>query len=93
MLAAAPSKMSDQLRITSTDAVLHAVVAPALAALVREHPLLAFDLHTGNELASLLDDAETDLWLLMHPEARHQRRVATMYAHLGGSAGEQLKLP
>jgi DNA-binding transcriptional LysR family regulator len=33
--------------------VLHGLVAPALAAFRSEHPLLAFELHTGNELASL----------------------------------------
>ncbi len=205
-LATAPSQVAGHVRITSTDAVLHAVVAPALPGLAQSHPLLEFELHTGNELASLsrrdadlavratrrppphlvgkrlgpvrvalysarqggvrrladvqaghadwvapddalpehpsvlwrkrhfpkaqpryrvssilavtqcvalglavgvlplflaqgrtdlraltgpLDDAETDLWLLMHPEARHLRRVATVYAHLA----EQLRLP
>jgi hypothetical protein len=34
------------------------------------------------QLSDALSDAETDLWLLTHPEARHLRRVATTYAHL-----------
>ena len=48
-----PSQISGTVRITTTDTVLHRLVAPALAALRTEHPLLGFDLHTGNELASL----------------------------------------
>jgi DNA-binding transcriptional LysR family regulator len=33
-------------------------------------------------LTEPLDDAETQLWLLTHPEARHLRRIAVTYAHL-----------
>jgi DNA-binding transcriptional LysR family regulator len=197
--------MSGSVRITTTDTILHGLVAPALAQLQQSHPLLDFDLHTGNELTSLtrrdadiavratkrppahlvgrrvgtlkvavyarvesglrtlddvvrevpawvapddalpehpsvvwrrrvfprvvpryrvssilsvahfiglglgvgvlplflarqmsevvqvseiLDDAQTELWLLTHPQSRHLRRVSTVYAHLG----EQLKL-
>ena len=36
-------------------------------------------------LSEPLDDAETDLWLLTHPESRHLRRVAAVYAHLAQS--------
>ena len=49
----APSHISGTVRITTTDTVLHGLVAPALASLREEHPHLAFELHTGNELASL----------------------------------------
>jgi len=194
-----PELVSGTVRITTTDTILHGLVAPALAALHAEHPLIEFELHTGNELASLtrrdadvavratkrppphlvgrrlgrirvavfvaagsdvadlddalarglpwlapddalpehpsvvwrkrhypkvspcyrvnsiltvaelvalglgvgvlplflarrrddlraltapLDEAETDLWLLTHPESRHLRRVATVYGHL-----------
>ena len=41
------------MRITTTDTILHGLVAPALLTLRKTHPLLSFDLHTGNELASL----------------------------------------
>jgi DNA-binding transcriptional LysR family regulator len=41
------------VRITTTDTLLHGLVAPALLALKADHPLLSFELHTGNELASL----------------------------------------
>lgn len=195
---AQPEQVSGTVRITTTDTILHGLVAPALAALAAQHPLLAYELHTGNELASLtqrdadiavratkrppghlvgrhvgpirvalytakqrrprrvepaeapwiapdaalpehpsvlwrkrhfpkvvpryrvnsilsvmelvagglgvgilpvflaegrpdlaqlgdiLDDAQTELWLLTHPESRHLRRVATVYAHLAG---------
>lgn len=53
MVTSAPSQVSGTVRITTTDTVLHGLVAPALAALREAHPLLAFELHTGNELASL----------------------------------------
>lgn len=41
------------VRITTTDAILHGLVAPALKTLHRQHPLLHYDLHTSNELLSL----------------------------------------
>jgi DNA-binding transcriptional LysR family regulator len=50
---AAPAQVSGTVRITTTDTVLHGLVAPALRSLQRLHPLLSYDLHTGNELASL----------------------------------------
>jgi len=33
-------------------------------------------------LTDALDECETDLWLLTHPESRHLRRVHTVYSHL-----------
>ena len=33
-------------------------------------------------LTEPLDEAETDLWLLTHPETRHLQRVRTVYGHL-----------
>lgn len=50
---ATPSKVSGTVRITTTDTVLHGLVAPALHGLRQLHPQLGFELHTGNELASL----------------------------------------
>jgi DNA-binding transcriptional LysR family regulator len=49
----APSQISGKVRITTTDTLLHGVVAPALRTLRTLHPLLSYELHTGNELASL----------------------------------------
>jgi DNA-binding transcriptional LysR family regulator len=48
---AAPA--SGTVRITTTDTILHGLVAPALLNLRHTNPLLAFELNTGNELASL----------------------------------------
>ncbi len=48
-----PEQVSGTVRITTTDTVLHGLVAPALVTLRTSHPLLAYDLHTGNELANL----------------------------------------
>lgn len=53
VVAAAPAQVSGAVRITTTDTVLHGLVAPALHALKEEHPLLQYELRTGNELASL----------------------------------------
>jgi DNA-binding transcriptional LysR family regulator len=50
---AAPAQISGTVRITTTDTVLHGLVAPALRSLQITHPLLGYELHTGNELASL----------------------------------------
>lgn len=49
----APAQVSGMVRISSTDTILHGLVAPALRSLQQVHPLLGFDLHTGNELVSL----------------------------------------
>lgn len=48
-----PGQVSGSVKITTTDTVLHALVAPALKSLQRVHPLLGFELVAGNELASL----------------------------------------
>lgn len=50
---AAPSRISGTVRITTTDTILHGLVAPALRGLREVHPHLNFEMHTGNELASL----------------------------------------
>jgi len=50
---ARPQHVTGTVRITTTDSILHGLVAPALKALQDQHPFLTFDLHAGNELASL----------------------------------------
>jgi DNA-binding transcriptional LysR family regulator len=52
-IESAPTQVSGSVRITTTDTILHGLVAPALLTLKETHPLLSFELHTGNELASL----------------------------------------
>jgi DNA-binding transcriptional LysR family regulator len=65
---AAPSQVSGTVRITTTDIILHGLVAPALQGLLAQHPLLHFDLHTGNELASLTRrDADIAVRATKHP--------------------------
>ncbi|MHA6884888.1 LysR family transcriptional regulator [Ralstonia pseudosolanacearum] len=49
----APDPVAGTVRITTTDTILHGLVAPALMALHAQHPDLVYDLHVGNELASL----------------------------------------
>lgn len=48
-----PERVSGTVHITTTDTILHGLVAPALRSLQGEHPLLQFELHAGNDLASL----------------------------------------
>lgn len=50
---AQPERVSGTVRITTTDTILHGLVAPALQTLQGQHPLLEFELHAGNDLASL----------------------------------------
>lgn len=52
-LAVTPAQVTGSVRISTTDTILHALVAPALLELQHPHPLLSFELHTGNEFASL----------------------------------------
>jgi len=49
----APEHVSGTVRITTTDTILHGLVAPALQLLEKTHPMLAFELLTGNEIADL----------------------------------------
>ncbi len=48
-----PEQVTGAVRITTTDTILHGLLAPALLHLRTLHPLLSFELHAGNELASL----------------------------------------
>jgi DNA-binding transcriptional LysR family regulator len=48
-----PNQLAGTVRITTTDTILHGLVAPALLPLQSLHPQLHFDLQTGNELANL----------------------------------------
>jgi DNA-binding transcriptional LysR family regulator len=50
---ALPDQVAGTVRITTTDTILHGLVAPALTELHARQPSLAYELHTGNELASL----------------------------------------
>ena len=50
---AMPEQVWGTVRITTTDTILHGLVAPALKDLHAQHPSLAYELHTSNEIASL----------------------------------------
>ena len=50
---ALPDQAWGTVRITTTDTILHGLVAPALKDLHQRQPALAYELHTGNEIASL----------------------------------------
>jgi len=52
-LASEPAQVAGTVRLTTTDSVLHGLVAPALKTLRQQHPLLDYELHAGNEIASL----------------------------------------
>ena len=65
---AAPAQISGAVRISTTDTVLHGLIAQALHGLQKVHPLLAYELHTGNELASLTRrDADIAVRATKHP--------------------------
>lgn len=55
-----PDQVSGTVHITTTDTILHGLIAPAFAQLHTDHPLLAYQLHTGNELVSL-NRRDTDI--------------------------------
>jgi DNA-binding transcriptional LysR family regulator len=52
-IATQPAQVAGTVRLTTTDSVLHGLVAPALKSLQQQHPLLDYELQAGNELASL----------------------------------------
>jgi DNA-binding transcriptional LysR family regulator len=37
------------------------------------------------QLTEVLDECQTELWLLTHTESRHLRRVSTVFGHLAQS--------
>lgn len=48
-----PEEIAGSVHITTTDTILHGLLAPQLSALQRNHPLLQFELETANRLANL----------------------------------------
>ena len=50
---AQPEQVSGTVRISTTDTILHGLIAPALQMLQPRHPALVYELHAGNELVSL----------------------------------------
>ena len=91
---AQPTQVSGTVRITTTDTVLHGLVAPALRGLQKAHPLLSYELHTGNELASLTRrDADIAVRATTRPPqhlvGKHIGPIrGALYAAKKGSAGK-----
>lgn len=52
-LAEATDQVAGTVRLTTTDTILHGLLATLLGSLAQQHGQLQFELHTGNELASL----------------------------------------
>lgn len=44
------------------------------------------------QLTDVIDDCQTELWLLTHPESRHLRRVSTVFGHLAQASGASGRL-
>lgn len=55
-----PEKVSGTVRVSTTDTILNALIAPTLLQLNSAHPFLAYEFHTGNELVSL-NRRDTDI--------------------------------
>ena len=73
-------KVSPRYRVNSILSVLELV---ALGSGVGIVPLfLAEGRSDVLRISDPLDECETELWLLTHPETRHLRRVAAVYSHL-----------
>ena len=87
-----PGQVSGSVRITTTDTILHGLVAPALASLRTQHPLLSFELHTGNELASLTRrDADIAVRATRRPPAHLVgRKVGMIRVALFAAAGSAI---
>ncbi len=88
-----PEQVAGTVRITTTDTILHGLLAPALQQLHALHPLLSFELQAGNELASLTRrDADIALRATRRPPqhlvGKHVGpiRVAVFAAAHGGMA-------
>jgi len=86
-LETSPGGVSGNVRITTTDTVLHGLVAPVLGRLGAEHPLLSFELHAGNELASLTRrDADIAIRATRHPPQHLVgRRIGTIRVAVYGA--------
>ncbi|NLR76262.1 LysR family transcriptional regulator [Leeia aquatica] len=90
----APEQLSGSVRLTTTDTLLHGLVAPALLSLRQQHPLLAFELHTGNELASLTRrDADLAVRATRQPPSHLVgRRLGPIRVALYAPAGTRISM-
>ncbi|MGO4332358.1 LysR family transcriptional regulator [Cupriavidus sp. M-11] len=73
-------RVAPQYRVNSIAGVVEAIEGGLGAGIVS----LMIGRRSGKlvALSGPLDECETDLWLLTHPESRHLRRIATVVSHL-----------
>lgn len=65
-----PGQVQGVVSLTTTDTILHSLLAPALRQLTLQHPLLHFEIRVGNELANLSRrDADIALRATRQPPA------------------------
>lgn len=84
-------EVAGEVRITTTDTILHGLLAPALKPLSAQHPLLRLELHTSNELANLTRrDADIAVRATREPPPHLVgKRLGTMhFAVFAGSSSE-----
>ncbi len=63
-----PEQVSGSVRVTTTDSILNGLIGPTLVRLHSAHPLLTYELHTGNELVNLTRrDADIAVRVTSHP--------------------------
>jgi len=73
-------KVSPTYRVNSILTVMEFVVQGLGVGLL---PIFLAQGHNGlRALTAPLDECQTELWLLTHPESRHLRRVSAVYGHL-----------
>ncbi|WKB53146.1 LysR family transcriptional regulator [Eleftheria terrae] len=73
-------KLQPQVKVNSLVAVMEAVAAGLGAGVL---PLFLARGRSGlRQVSEPLEDAQTPLWLLTHPESRHLRRVSAVAGHL-----------
>jgi DNA-binding transcriptional LysR family regulator len=73
-------KVTPRLELHSIVAVMQAISAGLAIGIV---PLFLAQAHAEVEaLSAPLDEAQTELWMLAHPESRHLRRIAVVAAEL-----------
>lgn len=84
-------EIAGEVRITTTDTILHGLLAPALKPLSNKHPLLRLELHTSNELANLTRrDADIAVRATRQPPPHlvGKRLGAMHFAVYAGARGE-----
>jgi len=85
--------VSGNVRITTTDTILHGLVAPSLKQLGDKYPLLSFELQTTNVLVNLTRrDADIAIRATKHPpEHMIGKKIGPMYFALYAGTNSSVK--